>query len=118
MIPTTLINLLSTTAFKYILLLTMAFVCVCLTNKVSIAKKTDISLPRYWYSKRCKNYLGQDSFYVKNHGYVECTLDTCPLDKDNTYLVPYCVYCCWANITGQCLQLKLFFSDCHCIFLN
>ena len=114
MIPSTLINL--STDFKYILLLTMAF--VCLTDEVSIAKKTDISLPTYWYSKRCKNYLGQDSFYVEDYGYVECTLDTCPLAKDNTYLVPYCSYCCWANITGQYLRLKFFFSDCHYIFLS
>ena len=60
----------------------------------------DASTPKYWHQNRCRLYLGVDSFHVPDYGYVDCSLNSCPLTKETKYNVTHCFICCWGKITG------------------
>ena len=84
--------------FTFLLLLTA--MCCCLAKGTPIAYKKRSNQEDILKNNCGETRDGEKAFYVPNHGFEKCNLDSCPLTERSRFGVDYCFICCWANITG------------------
>ena len=86
--------------FELLLLLTTFYCCLArgalvTSNQQHQQLQGDV---RKLFCRETKD--GEKAFYVPNHGFEKCNLDSCPLTERSRFGVDYCFMCCWASITG------------------